>query len=147
MLTRHFAFAAILLLVLPALAQDVDPATVAALRATGASYPARQDTNQWLGSNLIGAKVVSASDETIGRIANLVINDDGAIESVVIAIGGLLGVGTKEVAITYKSLNITRTTAGDAIDHITLAATRSDLRHAVEFKTLSQQIAEQQTRH
>jgi len=147
MVTRQFAFAAAaLVLIMPALALDAAPATVT-LRATGGAYPARQDRSQWLGSNLIGAKVVSASnDETIGRIVNLVINDDGAIESVVIAVGGLLGVGAKEVAITYKSLNISRTTAGDAIDHVTLAATKSDLSHAAEFKTLSQQMTEQQAR-
>jgi hypothetical protein len=148
MITRQFALAAVVLAaIVPALAQDAgDRAASIALRATGAAYPARQDTSQWLGSNLIGAKVVSASNETIGRIANLVINDDGAIESVVIAVGGLLGVGAKEVAVTYRSLNITRTRTGDAIDHVTLAATKSDMRHAAEFKTLSQQMAERQVR-
>jgi hypothetical protein len=129
----------------PALAQDLDASAASQpVRATSGAYPARQDTNQWLGSNLIGAKVVSASDEAIGRITNLVINDDGAIESVVISVGGLLGVGAKEVAITYRSLAITRTKAGDAIDHVTLAATRSDMRQAAEFKTLTQQMAERQ---
>jgi hypothetical protein len=65
---------------------------------------------------------------------------------VVIAVGGLLGVGAKEVAVTYRSLNITRTKTGDAIDHVTLAATKSDMRHAAEFKTLTQQMAERQSR-
>ncbi len=148
MITRQFILAAgVLAAIVPALAQDaVDTAPVAPLRATGATYPARQDTSQWLGSNLIGAKVVSASNETIGRIANLVINDDGAIESVVIAVGGVLGVGAKEVAVTYRSLGITRSKTGDAIDYVTLAASKSDMRHAAEFKTLSQQMAERDTR-
>jgi hypothetical protein len=148
MITRQFALAALVLAAIaPALAQDArDHATTGPLRATGATYPARQAMSQWLGSNLIGATVTSASNETIGRIANLVINEDGAIESVVIAVGGLLGVGAKEVAVTYRSLNIVRTRSGDAIDHVTLAATKSDLRHAAEFKTLSQQMAERDTR-
>jgi PRC-barrel domain protein len=148
MITRQFAFAAVVLAaIVPALAQDAGaPVGSAPLRATGGAYPAHQDTRQWLGSNLIGAKVVSASNETIGRVVNLVINDDGAIESVVIAVGGLLGVGAKEVAVTYRSLNIVRTKTGDAIDHITLAATKSDMRHAAEFKTLSQQMAEARTK-
>jgi sporulation protein YlmC with PRC-barrel domain len=148
MIARQFVFAALVLgAIVPALAQDAsEPGTALPLRATGGAYPARQDTRQWLGSNLIGAKVVSASNETIGRVANLVINDDGAIESVVIAVGGVLGVGAKEVAVTYRSLNITRTKTGDAIDHVTLAATKSDMRHAAEFKTLTQQMAERQSR-
>ena len=148
MIARRFILATLVLgAIVPALAQDAsEPAPTLSLRATGGAYPARQDTGQWLGSNLIGAKVVSASNETIGRIANLVINDDGAIGSVVIAVGGVLGVGAKEVAVTYRSLNITRTKTGDAIDHVTLAATKSDMRHAAEFKTLTQQMAERQTR-
>ncbi|MEA2927839.1 MAG: hypothetical protein QOG38_267 [Hyphomicrobiales bacterium] len=146
MITRQFAFAALVLAtVVPALAQDAtDPTSSIPLRATGGAYPAHQNMRQWLGSNLIGAKVLSASNETIGRVANLVINDDGAIESVVIAVGGLLGVGAKEVAVTYRSLNIVRSKTGGAIDHITLAATKNDLRHAAEFKTLSQVMAERQ---
>jgi hypothetical protein len=126
----------------PSLPGPSQPGPSQPLRATGGAYPARQDTSQWLGSNLIGAKVVSAANETIGRITNLVINDEGAIESVVIAVGGLLGVGAREVAVTYRSLAIIRTKAGDAIDHVTLAATRSDMRQAAEFKTLTQQMAE-----
>jgi sporulation protein YlmC with PRC-barrel domain len=111
------------------------------LRATGA-YPIRQDMSQWLGSNLIGAKVVSASQERIGRIANLVVNDDGNVEAAVISIGGLFGMGAKEVAVTYKSLNIVRDKSRDGIDHIVLAATRNDLRQAADFKTLREQKAE-----
>ena len=143
MVARQFFIASFLLgAMAPALAQDVGTPTPTTLRATGGAYPARQDTRQWLGSNLIGARVVSASNETIGRIANLVIDDEGKIESVVIAVGGLLGVGAKEVAVTYRSLAITRTKAGDAIDHVTLAATKNDMRQAAEFKTLTQQMAE-----
>ena len=109
------------------------------MRAT-AAYPIRQDASQWLGSNLIGARVVSASNQTIGKVANLVINEDGAIEAAVIAVGGgVLGIGRKDVAVTYKSLNIVRTQAGDAIDHVTLAAEKGELRRVAEFKTLRQQ--------
>lgn len=130
----------------PALAQDtgISAATLPpAVKAT-AAYPVRQDASQWLGSNLIGAKVISASNEVIGRVTNLVVNEDGAIEAAVIAISGAFGMTKKNVAVTYKSLNIVRTSAGDAIDHVTLAATKSDLSRAVEFKTLSRQKTDQQ---
>ena len=147
MRTRHSAAAMLAFCaVIPALVQDSIGSTDAwppAVRAT-AAYPVRQDASQWLGSNLIGARVVSASNQTIGKVSNLVINEDGAIEAAVIAIGGVLGIGRKDVAVTYRSLNIVRTQAGDAIDHVTLAATKSDLSRAVEFKTLSRQKDERQ---
>ena len=140
MFTRHTIVAIVAISALvPALAQDSAPGgSGSALRATGA-YPIRQDTSQWLGSNLIGAKVVSASNERIGRLANLVVNDDGAVEAAVISIGGLFGVGAKDVAVTYKSLNIVRNEASDGIDYIVLAATKNDLRQAADFKTLREQ--------
>ena len=142
MSTRHFWIAtAAFCVMVPALAQDSAPSETQTLRATGA-YPTRQATSQWLGSNLIGAKVVSASNETIGRIGNLLVNDDGVVESVVISIGGVFGIGKKDVAVTYKSLNIARTHDGAAIDHIVVAANKKDLSQAADFKTLSQQRTE-----
>jgi sporulation protein YlmC with PRC-barrel domain len=142
MLTRHSAAAMLAFCaIIPALVQDSIGSTDSwppAVRAT-AAYPVRQDASQWLGSNLIGARVVSASNQTIGKVSNLVINEDGAIEAAVIAIGGVLGLGRKDVAVTYKSLNIVRTQAGDAIDHVTLAAEKGELRRVAEFKTLRQQ--------
>ena len=147
MLARHSLIAAAVLCALaPALAQDSNEAAPfwpSAVRATGA-YPVRQDTNQMLGTNLIGAKVISASNETVGKIANLVINDDGAVEAAVISTSGLLGFRKKDVAVTYKSLNIVRTQKGDAIDHVTIAATKNDLRQAAEFKPLTRQMTEKQ---
>ena len=143
MFTRHALIATVALCALvPALAQDGMPTTsTSQLRATGA-YPIRQDASQWLGSNLIGAKVVSASNETIGRLANLLVNDDGAVEAAVISIGGVFGMGAKDVAVTYKSLNIVRDKSSDGIDHIVLAATKNDLRQAANFKTLKDQKTE-----
>jgi sporulation protein YlmC with PRC-barrel domain len=142
MLTRHVLTAtAVFFAFMPALAQDTTVPTASwpsAVKAT-AAYPVRQDSSQVLGSNLIGAKVMSASSEAVGRVTNLVVNDDGAIESVVIAITGLFGLAGKNVAVTYKSLNIVRNTAGDAIDHITIAATRNDLKRVATFKPLSRQ--------
>ena len=149
MLTRHSATAALALCAfIPALAQDSIGSTdfwPPAVRAT-AAYPTRQDSSQWLGSNLIGARVVSASNQTIGKVANLVINEDGAIEAAVVAVGGVFGLGRRDVAVTYKSLNIVRNQAGDAIDHVTLAAEKSDLRRAAAFKTLNQQRTERTAR-
>jgi sporulation protein YlmC with PRC-barrel domain len=116
-------------------------AAPAEVRAT-AAYPARQDARQWLGLNLIGAKVVSQNGETIGRVSNLILDQNGTVASAVIAVGGLFGIGAKNVAVTYQSLNIVRNKAGDAIDHITLAARKDELRQAAGFKTLHQQMAE-----
>lgn len=144
MARRIFGVAVLLAAMAPALAQDrTGPLQLSlfSMRAT-AAYPMRQDTSQLLGSNLIGARVVSAGGESIGKVMNLILNDDGRVEAVVIRVGGFLGFGGKNVAVTYDSLNIARNEKGDAVDHIAVAATRDDLRRAAEFKSLRQQMAE-----
>ena len=142
MATRHLLAAAAALAVLaPALAQDNPAPSRISLPATGV-YPVRQDSSQLLGSNLIGAKVVSINNETIGRVSNRVVNENGAVDAAVISVGGLFG--HKEVAVTFKSLIIARNKTGDAVDHVTLAATKDDLRQAAEFKPLSRQMIDRE---
>jgi sporulation protein YlmC with PRC-barrel domain len=140
--TRHLLTAtAVFCAFMPALAQDsavpTEPAP-SAVKAT-AAYPLRQDSSQILGSNLVGAKVMSASNEAVGKVVNLVVNDEGAIESVVIGLARLFGLSGKNVAVTYKSLTIVRNAAGDGIDHITIAATKDELKRIAAFKPLSRQ--------
>ena len=146
MFTRKMLAAGLVLAAMaPVLAQDREPLQLSlfSMRAT-AAYPLRQDSSQWLGSNLIGANVVSVNNERIGKVANLILNDDGKVEAAVIKVGGFLGLGGKTVAVTYNSLNISRNARGDAIDHVTVAATKDDLRRAATFKSLRQQLAEVQ---
>ena len=142
---RILAVGLVLAAMTPALAQERQPLQLSlfSLRAT-AAYPLRQDSSQWLGSNLIGAHVISATNERIGKISNLILNDDGKVEAAVVKVGGFMGFGGKSVAVTYDSLNISRNRKGDAIDHVTVAATRDDLLRAASFKSLRQQLAEVQ---
>ena len=135
---RLLAAALILTWIAPALAQE--PAA-APPRAT-AAYPLRQDSHQWLGSNLISARVLSTSNERIGWVTNLILNESGTVEAAVIKVGGFMGFGGKSVAVTYDSLSLVRNAKGDAIDHVTVAATRDDLHRAASFKSLRQQLAE-----
>jgi hypothetical protein len=141
MVTRHGLFvAAALAMLVPALAQDNPAPSRIAMPATGA-YPVRQDSTQLLGSNLIGAKVVSITNESIGRVSNLIVNENGAVEAVVVSVGGFFDIRHKDVAVTFKSLIIMRNRTADAIDHVTLAASKKDLLQVAAFQPLSQQRA------
>src|SRR5215813_1143661 len=129
MLSRR-SLIVLLLCAAPAFAQESPPSpdTAAApsdMRVT-AAYPARQDARQWLGLNLIGAKVVSQNGETIGRVSNLILDENGSVVSALVSVGGVFGIGAKSVAVTYQSLNIVRNKTGDAIDHVALAATKEN---------------------
>ncbi|WP_198666162.1 PRC-barrel domain-containing protein [Tropicimonas sp. IMCC34043] len=58
--------------------------------------------------NLTGAAVYDTSDERVGEIDRLVLNDQGKIESGIVDVGGFLGIGEKPVAVGFDSLTIQR---------------------------------------
>lgn len=64
---------------------------------------------------LTGARVYGTGDEDVGEINSLIVNDDGTIDRAVIDVGGFLGLGEKQVAVTFDELTILRQDGGDDI--------------------------------
>jgi hypothetical protein len=60
------------------------------------------------GNALIGAKVHNAAKETVGSIEDVYLDAKGAVDSVVVSVGGFLGVGTKNVAVKWSDLKVGR---------------------------------------
>ena len=88
-----------------------------------------------LASNLIGETVFSseaADAETIGQVNDLIVADNGDIEAVVIGVGGFLGVGEKNVAVDFDSIDWIAPTA-DQPAKLVLATTADQLQAAPEF--------------
>jgi sporulation protein YlmC with PRC-barrel domain len=50
--------------------------------------------------------VYDAADEKIGEVTDLIMGYDGRISTAVIAVGGFLGIGEKEVAVPFGSLHV-----------------------------------------
>ncbi|MGB3389442.1 MAG: PRC-barrel domain-containing protein [Pseudaminobacter sp.] len=87
-----------------AYAQDTTAPTspAPAMEAPAEAPIARADGH--LASNVIGETVYNGTGddaENIGRVNDVVIGADGKIESVVIGVGGFLGLGEKNVAVNY----------------------------------------------
>lgn len=60
-------------------------------------------------SDLIGNSVLSTTeDEEIGSISDLIIDQDGSIVAVVVGVGGFLGIGEKDVALSWDSVELAR---------------------------------------
>jgi sporulation protein YlmC with PRC-barrel domain len=57
-----------------------------------------------LASDLLGRTVRSPNGEAVGEIADLVLSPGNTVSSVVVAIGGFLGVGEREVAVPFDKL-------------------------------------------
>jgi len=80
-------------------------------------------------SKIIGGPVLNSSDETIGKIDDLIVSpDDNKSAYVILSVGGWLGMGTHLIALPYDNLRIT-------IDKIVLpGVTKDGLKNLPEFK-------------
>ncbi len=58
----------------------------------------------WRGSKLIGLNVYNEKNEKIGDINELLLDKQGKVETVVIGVGGFLGMGEHDVAVKFSEL-------------------------------------------
>jgi sporulation protein YlmC with PRC-barrel domain len=79
-------------------------------------------------SKLIGAKVVNAANETVGDVNEIVLTKDGKITAVVVGVGGFLGIGEREVAVNFSSMNLKRDQSNNLV--VSTNATQESLKAA-----------------
>ncbi len=116
----------------PMTTQDKMPAPNAKLPRD--KFVSQESTNEWRVSKLIGMSVKGPDGNTIGDINDVVLDDQGMTHSVVIGVGGFLGVGEKNVAVPFGSLQISRNAAGDKIEKVSANYTKEQLKDAPTFK-------------
>ena len=63
-----------------------------------------QDINEWRAPKLIGVDVYGADNQKVGKIKDILLSHDGSAKAVVIEIGGFLGIGAKDVALPFGSV-------------------------------------------
>jgi sporulation protein YlmC with PRC-barrel domain len=136
----------------------VTAAAIGALVSTAAL--AEQQTasanGEWQASKLIRMNVYNGQNEKIGDIKELLLDKNGKIDTVAIAVGGFLGMGEHDVAVKFDQLkwsnepvkstsgsNATSSTTGSAQkqesrehnypDHAVLNATKDQLKAMPQF--------------
>ncbi len=148
--------AAAVLLLVPALAQTPTPppstqapaapsaqapapapsATTSTAENAKPGFMAEQGKDQWLASkNLIGTKVGGPDNATVGSVNDLVMEKNGNVVAAVIGVGGFLGIGSKNVAVPFKSLELSRDS--DGTDKIAMRFSKEQLQQAPDFKPLT----------
>lgn len=103
--------------------------------STEASYLDHAPENTFYSDSLTGNQVRSSveNDEDIGTINDLIIDEDGQINAVVVGVGGFLGMGEKDVAIEWDSLELTKDENGE--DYvISVNASEEALQEAQEYQ-------------
>jgi sporulation protein YlmC with PRC-barrel domain len=81
---------------------------------------------------LIGSSVHSSADANIGEISQVLLNEDGKVEAVVIDVGGFLGFNEKPVAVSYDSLQMYESENGALL--VVAPFTKSELENAKTFE-------------
>lgn len=107
----------------PAFAQTTTttPAPIVNSGSTQAPGQVRSD-------KLIGRNIQNAQNETIGEIKSVMLNQNGSVDTVIVGVGGFLGVGEREVALGWKDLNVS-----DNGEKVTTSMTKDQLKALPEY--------------
>jgi hypothetical protein len=106
MKTLSAALVGVALIAGPAIAQNANPDAKMQPQASKASQndQTASAAGLWQGSKLIGLNVYNNDNEKIGDIKQLMVNKSGQIDTVVIGVGGFLGMGERDVAVKFSEL-------------------------------------------
>ena len=121
----------------PGAAAPATPATpgAATTPAAGGAYLTEQGSSQISANDYIGSAVYTSTDESIGSVTNLILEENGGIVAAVVGVGGFLGIGAKDVAVPMDKLTVTRDTQSGTI-RLTTTETADSLKAAPEFVTM-----------
>lgn len=115
--------------------------TAAAERPSTAATTSTGDFNasgEMSTNAIIGASVRNENRETVGKVEDVYVDSSGAIKTVVVSVGGFLGVGSKNVAVKWSDLKFSR---DDKSIAITTNWTKDSLRAMPDYKYERQQPA------
>ena len=99
-----------------------------------------QDEAQFLAEDeVIGKDVVNMTDEEVGTISDLVMDQDQKLVGVVLSVGGFLGIGDKWVAIPVDQIEFP---TAEEPARLLAAVTEEQLKNAPDFMTRQEVEAE-----
>ena len=87
----------------PAYAQTAQPTDRAAPAATTAGSQEKLKGN-WRASKLMGLDVYNEANEKLGDVNELILDKNGKVNAVVIGVGGFLGMGEHDIAVSMDKL-------------------------------------------
>ena len=67
-------------------------------------YVTNNDRNLWSAEKLDGVDVYNDQNKKIGAIEDVLVDRNGQVKAVVIGVGGFLGIGQHDVAVSFDSL-------------------------------------------
>lgn len=125
-----------------------------AAQGNNGKFLTQEKADQWRASKLMGVNVYNDKNDKIGDIREVIVDKTGKADAVVIGVGGFLGVGEKDVAVSFSALKWSDQPVGDKNsktpdnsnrsaasntrrtypDHALLNMSRDELKNAPDFK-------------
>lgn len=124
--------AAMLLAAPAAFAQTTTTETKPSTATTADGQLYTHQAGEMRASKLIGTNVTNAANEPVGEINDIVLAKDGKVAAVIVGVGGFLGMGEREVAISYSGMKFAKDSNGR--DVITVNATKDQLKAPPAWK-------------
>ena len=91
------------------------PGTAPVMPAAPAEVMPGSVMGQMTADQLIGRDVVDASGASVGEVNDLMLGADGKMTSIMVDVGGFLGIGTRTVALDAASLTAQAGDDGDLV--------------------------------
>jgi hypothetical protein len=83
-------------------------------------------------TGILGREVLSAADENMGRVVDVIVDRSGRVRAAIIDFGGFLGVGNRKIAVEWNALHFPP--PGQPNTKITLDLTRDQVKAAPEYQ-------------
>ncbi len=87
-----------------AFAQTTAPTTSSDSAAMSAPNVQSNLKGNWRASKLVGLAVYNDSSEKLGDISEILVDNSGKINAVIVGVGGFLGVGQHDIAVSFDKL-------------------------------------------
>lgn len=87
-----------------AFAQTAAPTTSSESATPAASNMQSNLKGNWRASKLVGLTVYNDSNEKLGDISEILVDNSGKINAVIVGVGGFLGVGQHDIAVSFDRL-------------------------------------------
>ena len=79
------------------------------------AQPVSGQTNLWPVSKVIGVTVYNAQGESIGKVADLLMDPQARVATAILSVGGYLGVGDRMVQVPLDTIRFPKDAAGSNV--------------------------------
>jgi sporulation protein YlmC with PRC-barrel domain len=94
-----------------------------------------QGRDEWLASKLRGTTVLGSDNQKVGDVIDILLDKSGQVKAFIVGVGGVLGLGAKEVAVDLTEFREVPAAGGNKAQ-LKISMTKEQLTQAPDFKRL-----------